>query len=538
MSQVRNEETPMDSIDVRRMLPRLLEHPSREVITFEKGKVVRRSHAQVHEDVVTTRAALERWGIRPGMRVGIRAPNCYEWLVHDLALLELRAVTVAFPDDFAARPPDELLERYQLSLLLVPGRQREGHTNAALAALDGPNDGVRAIERGTEPPPESFDQPWLVFSSGSSGWLKGLVLNRRGVEESLDAFVRAARTRSDDSMLLFLPISNFQQRLMYYAAFWYGFDLIVTEPVHLFRAMKELRPTALVAPPTLYEAIETRFGNLPRSKQLLARVLGGIARRLPSRSARDAMARRIFREVHETLGGRMRFMVTGMAPTKRSTLELLELMRLPVFETYGVTECGSVSLNTAEAHRLGSVGRLLPGPKVELAPDGEIIVHREHMYATGYFECADGENEKTFIGGNRVATGDVGRFDAEGYLYLVGRKKEIIITSGGEKVHPELVEAEIDRCPEVAKSVVFGGGTLTCLVAVVLPKNPDDVEAKRRIERHVEEVGGQRQSLRVGRVVFAQEAFTRENGLLRPNLKLDRKRIGDVFQTQLDRAAS
>ena len=124
----------------------------------------------------------------------------------------------------------------------------------------------------------------------------------------------------------------------------------------------------------------------------------------------------------------MRFMVTGMAPIKRATLELFHLMELPLFETYGMTEFGGIALNTPRSSKLGSVGRLLPGVRVELAADGEVIAIREHRIAATYFECGAGEVEQTFISHDRVATGDVGRFDDDGYLYLIGRKKEMIVT--------------------------------------------------------------------------------------------------------------
>src|ERR1051326_4759824 len=163
----------------------------------------------------------------------------------------------------------------------------------------------------------------------------------------------------------------------------------------------------------------------------------------------------IFKEVFETLGSKMRFMVTGMAGTKRSTLELFQLMHLPLYETYGMTEFGGIALNIPGASKLGSVGRLLPGVEAELASDGEVIAIRQYRIASTYFECADGEAEGIFIAPDRVATGDIGRFDDDGFLYLIGRKKEMIVTSGGVKIHPEIPEADIDACPEVARSVVF-----------------------------------------------------------------------------------
>jgi long-chain acyl-CoA synthetase len=231
-------------------------------------------------------------------------------------------------------------------------------------------------------------------------------------------------------------------------------------------------------------------------------------------------------------------MITGMAPIKRSTLELFALMRLPLYETYGLVEAGSIAINVPGAWKLGSVGRVIPGIQIDIAEDGELIIRREHTMAVGYFECAPGESERTFIGDNQVATGDIGRFDEEGFLYLLGRKKEIIVTAGGEKLHPEALEAEIDACPDVAKSVVFTSHDSPVIMAVVLPKAPQDAEAKARIERFVGELGARRPSKSVGRVIFTDLVFSRENGFLRPNLKLDRKKIAAHFQPQAKAAAA
>ncbi|WP_158623447.1 AMP-binding protein [Corallococcus sp. CA053C] len=522
------------------LLSRLPGRQKNSISSFEGGRVVQRTHATVHDDVRAACAALTAWGVKPGMRVGIRSPNSYFWIVHDLALIELGAVSIAFTDDFANTSARELQERYALALLLIPASERAKHPaeDTFLAGLGGENPGVRAVDVGAADAADAAERPWRIFSSGSSAGLKGLVMSKRGIEASVAAFAEAVVPRADDCLLLFLPISNFQQRLMYYAALWYGFDLIVTDPNRLFRALKELRPTILIAPPTLYEAVETRFHNLPRGARLAATAGAALASVLPVQAAREKLARLIFKQVYEMLGGRMRLMVTGMAPIKRSTLNLFARMQLPLFETYGLIESGSVSLNLPGAHRVGSVGRLLSGVQVDIAEDGELIVRREHPMAVSYFEGAPGESERTFLGDGRVATGDIGRVDKDGYLYLVGRKKEIIVTAGGEKVHPESVEAEIDACPDVAKSVVFASPGAPSLTAVVLPKDPKDLDARARIEGFIEALGERHHLMNVGKVIFTDIVFTRENGFLRPNLKLDRKQIVAHFHSQSEEAAA
>ncbi|HEX8090538.1 MAG TPA: AMP-binding protein [Blastocatellia bacterium] len=522
-------------MDLTKLVPRLAGRQKNSIYTFEKGRVVQRTHATLYSDVQAARARLVACGVKKGDRVGIRAQNCYQWIVYDLALIELRAVSVAFTEDFAEADARELCDKYKLSLMLVMASEGSRHTPDAtfLACIDDENASAKAIDRGDPAADENFDRPWLIFSSGSSGGIKGLTLNRKGVEAWVEAFTGAVVPRQDDCLLLFLPISNFQQRPIYYAALWYGFDFIVTDPARLFLALKQLKPTILIAPPALYEAFETRFYNLAKWRRFVAQAAGEVVRRLPVRTAREKLARLIFKQAYEALGGRMRFMVTGMAPIKRTTLDLFARMQLPLYETYGLVECGSVALNVPGANKVGSVGRPLPGLRVELAEDGEIIVRREHMTALGYFECVEGESETTFIGNNCVATGDIGRFDEDGYLYLVGRKKEIIITAGGEKVHPEAIESLINSHPDVAKSVVLAGPSAASLFAIVLPKDPYDSAAKARIESFVEGINENRPAMSVGKVVFTEMLFLRENGFLRPNLKLDRKRIADHFRPEL-----
>lgn len=534
VSSVMVETNPAPALDLTRLVARLEGRAEAGITAFEGGRPVRRSHAVLFGDVAEAVAKLKRWGVRPGMRVGIRAGNCYAWLVFDLALIEIRAVSVAFTDDFQNDDPITLCERYALSLMLLGGRRKpEAGDQPGIAYFEETNDGVRCMDRGVSDPDPDFASPFLAFSSGSSGGLKGLTLNRRGIEVNITAFSRALALGPGDRLLVFLPISNFQQRMQYFSALWYGYDVIVTDSARLFHALKTLEPTFIIAPPSFWEAFETRFANLPRwKKRLITLVADSIALR-PSQIWRRRMAAWLFADAWRTFGGNARVMITGMAPIKNSVLVLFRRMQAPLFQTYGLAEVGSVALNMPGANRIGSTGRLLPGLEVTFADDGEIIVHREHPVVTKYFQCAEGENERTFIGGGRVATGDIGRLDPDGYLYVTGRKKEVIVTAGGEKLHPEAMEAEIDACEDVAKSVVFGGPAVPYLFAVILPRKPDDLAAHRRIEEHVDRLGTKRPGRSVGRIIFTDLAFTRENGFLRPNLKLDRRRIAERFRSEM-----
>jgi long-subunit acyl-CoA synthetase (AMP-forming) len=500
------------------------------VHVLERGKPIRHSFAAMADDVAAARQCLSQWGVSAGSRVGIYAPNSYHWLVYDLALIALKAVSVPFTDDFAGKIDDALLERYGICLLLISrshARQFSPPPPPHIAFIDGENETVAAI--GRQPgDADADDQLTLVFSSGSAGGLKGLVISRRGVEETLPPIVEAIGVTDEDRSLLFLPMSNFQQRTMCYAALVGDFDIIVTDYIQLFAALKILHPTMLIAPPMYYQMLHTRFVNLPRWKRWLWTGLGALIALIPGVHARRALARRLFPEFHAQFGDKMRILITGMAPIKRSVAQFFDLMQLPLCESYGLVETGSLTYRPAGSRKYGSVGKPLRGVDIELAEDGEIVVRRESFLTRRYFQCAEGENERTFLGAGRIATGDVGRFDADGYLYLMGRKKELIITPGGYKIHPEIVEEDLNDCPDVAQSVVLSRPGTTELVAVVCLAHPGP-EAQARVRGHVAALPIVKKGVPIGEVIFSDAAFSTENGMLRPNLKLDRHAIAARF---------
>ena len=159
---------------------------------------------------------------------------------------------------------------------------------------------------------------------------------------------------------------------------------------------------------------------------------------------------------------------------------------LPICESYGLAEAGSLTYRPAFSRKYGSVGKPLSGVTISFEEDGEIIVHRERFLTRKYFQCAPGENESTFLGIDRVATGDIGKFDSDGYLYLLGRKKELIVTPGGYKIHPEVLEGELNACGDIVQSVVFQKPGLSHLTCVVVPGQDRSESAVRRIRKHVE----------------------------------------------------
>jgi long-subunit acyl-CoA synthetase (AMP-forming) len=498
------------------------------IVTLFQGKPVRHPYAVLADDVAHARALLVRWNVKAGMRVGIFAPNSYAYIVYDLALVDLKAISVPFTDDFAGQLNRELVDKYEISLMLLAKGVRHGfnETDRFVALIDGDNDAVCAISRAPYQNGDSPDDLCLAFSSGSAGGLKGLVISRTGAEQTLPPVAEIVGLSHRDRLLLFLPMSNFQQRNMYYAAIWYDFDIIVTEYTQLYPAMKSLRPTVLIAPPILYQLLHARFSALQQKGW--RKWIGALASLPLGLAIRQKIARFVFKDIHAIFGGKMRLLISGMAPLSRATIQFFEQAQLPLCESYGLAEAGSLTYRPAFSKKYGSVGKPLAGVRISFEPDGEIIVHRDNFLTRKYFQCAPGENENTFIAPGQVATGDIGRLDGDGYLYLLGRKKELIVTPGGYKVHPEMVEGELNACEDIAQSVVFQKPGLAHLTCVVVPGRDRSDDAVRRIRRHVESAMAGKK-IRIGEVKLAEEPFSKENGMLRPNLKLDRKNIAAKY---------
>ena len=492
------------------------------------GKPVRHSYAELAADVARVQEQLTRWNVKAGVRVGMFAQNSYAYMVYDLALIGLKAITVPFTDDFAGALNRELIDKHNIALLLLSRKAKHGFdaNDRYIAFIDVENQEVRARDRAPYAHGDEEDDLCLAFSSGSAGGLKGLVISRSGAESTLPPVVEAIGMSHKDRLLLFLPMSNFQQRMMYYASIWYDFDIAVTDYTQLYPALKILQPTVLIAPPILYQLTHTRFSGCAEGLEAPAR---GAADLLGARSGLAAAPGQAFvqgRPRHVRRPDAAFDFRDGAAQPQYH--RFLRSMQLPLSESYGMVEAGSLTYRPPSSRKYGSVGKPLRGVTMSFEADGEIIIHREKFLTRRYFQCAPGENENTFIGANRLATGDIGTFDAEGYLNLHGRKKELIITPAGYKVHPEVLEGELNACVDVVQSVIFQKQGVSHLTCVVVSGQDRPEEASTRIRKYVDEMMAGRK-VRIGEVLFADEPFSAQNGMLRPNLKLNRKAIAAKY---------
>jgi amino acid adenylation domain-containing protein len=533
-------------MDLKKVMEKLAAFPEQSISFYGvDGRVVRKPYTEVRVDILGAMERLRGWGVEPGMRVGVLATNCYEFILYDMALLELKCTSLAFPEEFGNKTSQQLIEDYRLNILLLSEKdvwprlaagEWTGYMDAESPASRRAREVVPSVSNGEY-------TPAITFSSGSSGKIKGMIINPHGAEDDISQFYRLFDIDSGDGLLIFLPLSSFQQRLMVYAGFYYGFDLYLVKPAQLFAAFKDFSPTLCLAPPLLYENIHNQFmkavnGMSPTHRRVVG-ALTTLARIAPSEGLRKRLRQVCYGRIYSSLGGRIRVMWTGMAPIRRSTLDFFADAHIPLYEAYGTSESGIIASNSPSHNRTGSVGRPVEG-NVCLAEDGEIIVRRKNITTKGYVYYDDTSDEQTYLDANTVATGDIGRFDKDGYLYLLGRKKEHIVTAQGYKVHPELLEGKINVCAGVERSVIFGN-ELPYLFALVSIQQGADAHARQRIERHITQINLQLPPIgRIQKFHLTTEQFTVENGLLTRNLKLNRRGLFRRFEAELlgdDRAA-
>ncbi|MFF7249398.1 AMP-binding protein [Embleya sp. NPDC008237] len=516
-------------------MDRLEAYPRRELWFHQGRELVRRPYAKVHEDVLAACAALTAAGVAAGTHVGLLGENSYDWIVTDLALIRLRAVSVALPvEGNRARTEEELRAAYHLGLLLMsPGEHARRRPEQPWVAPLGAVDGATMTAPRTGTPVPDADAFTLVFSSGASGNPKCIMMSARGTVAAMEEYAVQLRVSARDAIFVVLPLTAFPQRLMVYLAIWCGFDMRLADIPRMHRALTEMKPTLVVGPPAFFDIVESRYRGLPEADRRRAERLRRLTGLIPLRGPRQRVRQRLFRDLHTLFGGRSRLLITGSAPARRSTLRLLEELGFPLHEFYGMTEVSVISWNLPGRTRHGSVGRpLLPGT-VRLADDGEILTRFDPPRSVGYYAADARDAAGTYRPDGWVATGDLGRFDG-GYLYVTGRKKSVIITRSGYKLQPEPAEQALAEHPDVAHAVLLGGEHAHVITALVSLRRPADDELRNGLERIVDDVNRTLpEPARIARLLCTEAEFTPANGLLTRTMKPDRAAIADRFGDRL-----
>ncbi|MFJ8011426.1 AMP-binding protein [Streptomyces sp. NPDC096339] len=456
---------------------------------------------------------LRALGVRAKDRVGILAPNSLEWVLLDLAVIKLGAVTAGFePGRF---DPRHLPREYGLSLLFTEGLDDGGVLRDTAAVAAWADEAPEAGEGGEFPFHEGYDPADILavkFTSGSTGVPKGLEATVASVNSSLHEVQGMFAHGDGDNVMTFLGNWFIQQRYWIYSGLVHGHDVTLARTDNALDTARRTAPTVIMGVPGFYEGVKA--GLQAREE-------------LPE----DAEKRRDL--IQAELGGRVRYLWTGSAPASRTLLEFFNEGGVPLFEGYGLNETCIVAKNHPGAFRLGSVGKVLPNKTVRFDRDGILIVGSRHPVNHRYTWCSPGTNEKMFLPTGEVKTYDVGTLDEDGYLYIHGRVDDVLTVSGGYNVLAPLVEEKIRRHPAVHGCVLYGNGEEFLSAVISLASADADLAS---LGRHVAEVNaGLMTEQRVHALVIAAEPFSMENGLLTTQFKPIRRDIHRRYEAELSR---
>jgi long-chain acyl-CoA synthetase len=315
------------------------------------------------------------------------------------------------------------------------------------------------------------DEASIIYTSGTTGVPKGVILTHRNFVTNLVSVSKIVEFSATDTVLSFLPLSHVLERMVTFTYIYKGCSIAYAENAETVgQNLLEVRPQIMVSVPRVFEKIYSRvMDNVLSSSSLKRKIffwgikVGKAAGRktLAGKSVgpfltfkRNLAHKLVYTKIIAKTGGRVRFFVSGGAPLSKDIAEFFYALGLVVLEGYGLTETAPVlSLNTFEALRFGTVGKILPGVEVMIAPDGEILAKGPNIMK-GYYK-KPAETQDVFENG-WFKTGDIGFIDADGFLTITDRKKDLIVTAGGKNIAPQPIENILKTSPYISNAVVVG----------------------------------------------------------------------------------
>lgn len=553
---------------------------------------------EFRDQVLALARGLIAHGVRFGDRVALMSRTRYEWTLFDFALWAVGAQSVPVYPTSSAEQVLWMLHDAEVVAVMV---EHEDHAMTVGSVIDrlprlkrlwqldaGALDELVAAGAHIEDEvvqrhrravtPDSVAT--VVYTSGTTGRPKGCVITHASLMFESDTMVTrwepVFHSKPDDeaATLLFLPLAHVFGRMVEIAAVRGRVKLGHQPELSASALMPDLltfRPTFLLAVPYIFEKVfhgarrtaeaEGRAGAFDRAVEVAVKYAEALEQKAfglgpgPSAGLRvqhQFFDKVVYRKVRDALGGRMRHAMSGGSGMDRRLGLFFAGAGVVVFEGYGLTETSAAATaNPPERTRYGTVGRPVPGTSVHIADDGEVWVSGPNVFS-GYL--GDPAATRAVLREGWLATGDLGSLDDDGYLTITGRKKEILVTSGGKSVSPAGLEERVRAHPLVAQCIVVGNDRpyIAALVTVDqesvdhwlamqgrAPLNPADLVRDPELEMEVRRAVvaantavSQAESIRTFRILA--HPFTEELGLLTPSLKLKRKAIETAYAVEVD----
>ncbi|MFZ1050491.1 MAG: long-chain fatty acid--CoA ligase [Candidatus Sulfotelmatobacter sp.] len=564
----------------------------RAMLYRDAGKWLPISSSDFRSKVAATGGALQEWGIHKGDRVAILSENRPEWSIADFAILLLGAITVPVyatltPEQTAyalrdsgssvifvstehqLRKVQTILSLTQIQKIVVMDHLQIPSDLAASSILMDQfmTQGPLTLDPQTESFARSIqpdDVATIIYTSGTTGISKGAMLTHGNMASNIACSLLDFDMRPGLVSVSFLPLSHVTARHVDLALLYHGVTLAYCPFIeHLPQTLLEVRPTLCVSVPRVYEKIYAKTETTARGfpKRAIYRWALSVGRAhkpeilaggIPTSPSWKLANKLVFSKIRAGMGGNVETFISGGAPLGRELAEWFATVGIRIHEGYGLTETSPViAVNSPIHHRIGTVGKILPNLEVRIAEDGEILVRGPSVFK-GYWNRPE-ETQNAFQDG-WFKTGDIGHIDADGYLSVTDRKKELIKTSGGKFIAPQPIENSLKLNALVGTAAIIGDKRKFAFVLIspnfalledwarsnnIAFSSRAELVANAKVralyDGIVEEINKSLARFeKLKRVLLVPDEFTADNGALTPTLKLRRRVVEDRYRRQID----
>ncbi|MDW8289893.1 MAG: long-chain fatty acid--CoA ligase [Armatimonadota bacterium] len=573
------------------------QHPA--LVRILKGQTFPITYGEYLQRVIHFSAGLEATGVSFGDRVLLLSENRPEWAIADYALLSLGAIVVPV---YPSLPPNQIVYLAQDSgaraIIVSEEKQYRKAVEVSksvpqletIVVMDPPADLAsnaisfadveqrgrevadaerRFRERIAQIPPEHIAT--FIYTSGTTGEPKGAMLSHHNLLSNVEGSLQALHAGPEDVFLSFLPLSHVFERMAgHFTAVACGATVYYCETLFtIARDMQIARPTVMLAVPRLFDSIRERIlDNVTKQSRLRQRIFHW-AMRNGAKAAQAVRGERhwtpwlrlkwrladrlVLRKVREVTGGRLRFFVSGGAALGKHNAEFFHAFGILVLEGYGLTETSPVvAVNREHHYRFGTVGLPIPGVEVRIAEDGEILVRGPNVMV-GYHN-KPAETAEVIDPEGWLHTGDLGSLDADGFLRITGRKKDIIVLANGKNVAPVPIEEQLKTSPYISEAVLFGDeqDVITALIVPnfervrewakmqgLLVRSDSELvllpEVKQLVRQEIDRLTTHLAEFeKVRRFTLLDHPFSIETGELTPTLKVRRHFIKQRYAKELE----
>ena len=549
------------------------------------------SYTELDASVAAFSKGLNALGVEKNDRVAILSENRPEWAITDFGSLKVGAVTVPMFSTLTAAQVGYILQDSGAKIICVSTEKQlekvsairdEVPTLEQIIIFDPIEDeipeGVIQFDAVCELAGEAADSAaseddiaTIIYTSGTTGNPKGVMLTHANFISNVEACKSLIDVSESDVLLSFLPLSHVFERLGgHYVPLFSGAKIAYAESTFtVAQNMKEIAPTVMLSVPRLYETMHERIlravqeGSSLKQKIFHWGVSVGSAVSSAIQQGKNPSAilrlqqgiadKLVFAKLKEATGGRLRFFVSGGAALPQSIAEFFHAAGILILEGYGLTETSPViSMNHPEKWKFGTVGAQVPGIEVQIAEDGEILTRGPHVMK-GYFNN-DTATAEVIDAEGWFHTGDIGIIDADGFVKITDRKKNIIVLSNGKNVAPQPIESELVRSPFISQVMVIGSERKN-LAALIVPNfdalkawasensiETDDLSAMleaREVQQHIQsEIRSRLTDFadfeQVRRFTLFEKEFSQEADEMTPTLKLKRNVIIEKYGDAID----